>query len=93
MMRDFSAVAFGEVATEDPKDYGGSSTNNHEENPGCDSSGEVRKEEDGNSRVHQNRQYGSRDAPRHVSTPDLSGSQTSSAGPRCWSLTQVRITF
>lgn len=56
MVRDFSAVAFGEIATEDPKDYGGPGTDNHEENSGCDSSSEVRKEEDGNSRVHQNRQ-------------------------------------
>jgi hypothetical protein len=56
MVRDFSAVAFGEIATEDPKDYGGPGTDNHEENSGCDSSSEVRKEEDGNSGVHQNRQ-------------------------------------
>jgi hypothetical protein len=67
-MGDFSAVAFREVATEHSKDHSGPGTDNHEENPGCNSSCEVRKEEDSNSRVHQNRQHSSRNALRHVST-------------------------
>lgn len=76
MMRDSSAVAFGEVAAKHPKNHSSSGTDNHEKNPGCNSSREVRKEEDGNSRIHQNRQYGSRHALRHVFTPLLSGSRT-----------------
>jgi hypothetical protein len=69
MMRDSSAVAFCEVAAKYSKDHSSSGTDNHEENPGRNSSREIRKEEDNNSRVHQNRQYGSRHAPRHVFTP------------------------
>jgi hypothetical protein len=68
MMRDSSAVAFGEVAAEYSKNHSSSGTDNHEKNPGRNSSREIRKEEDNNSRVHQNRQYGSRHALRHVST-------------------------
>lgn len=76
MVRDPSAVAFCEVAAEYSKDHSSSGADNHEENPGRNSSREIRKEEDNNSRVHQNRQYGSRHAPRHVFTPYLSGSRT-----------------
>jgi hypothetical protein len=76
MMRDSSAVAFGEVAAKYPKNHSSSGTDNHEENPGRNSSSEVRKEEDSNSRIHQNRQYGSRHALRHVFTPYLSGRRT-----------------
>jgi hypothetical protein len=70
-MRDSSAVTFGEVAAKYSKDHGSPGTDNHEENPGRNSSREVGKEEDGNSRVHQNRQYGSRHAPCHVLPPVL----------------------
>src|SRR5271156_426946 len=60
MMWDLSAVAFREVTAEHPKDHSRTGTDNHEQNPGCNSSCEVRKEEDNNSRVHQNRQHCSR---------------------------------
>ncbi len=68
MVWDSSAVAFREIAPEDSKEHRRSCTDDHKGNAGGDSSCEVRKEEDSNSRVHQNRQHSSRDALRHVAT-------------------------
>jgi hypothetical protein len=62
------AVPFGEVTAQHPKEDSGPGTDDHEENPGCNSSCEVRKEKDSNPRVHQNRQHDARDAPCHAST-------------------------
>jgi hypothetical protein len=62
------AVPFSEVTAQYPEEHRRSGTDDHEEHPSCNSSSEVRKEEDSNTGVHQNRQHNPRDAPCHVST-------------------------
>jgi hypothetical protein len=68
MMGNTPAVPFSEVTAQYPEEHRRSGTDDHEEHPGCNSSCEVRKEEDSNTGVHQNRQQNPCDAPCHVST-------------------------
>jgi hypothetical protein len=62
------AVTFSEVTAQYSEEHRRSGTDDHEEHPGCNSSREVRKEEDSNTGVHQNRQQNPSDASCHVST-------------------------
>jgi hypothetical protein len=59
MMRNTRAIAFRQVATQQPADYGAPCPENHERNSCGESAREIRKQEDTNSRIHQNRQHNS----------------------------------
>jgi hypothetical protein len=58
-MWNTGAIAFGEVATQKTADYRAPDAKDHESNaahyPAC----EVRKQEESNPGIHQNRQYNS----------------------------------
>jgi hypothetical protein len=69
VVRDASAIPLSQVTTKQPADHGESSTDDHEEHASRDSAGEVGKEEDNNSGVHQYCEHNSCDAPRHVLPP------------------------
>ena len=69
VVRDASAISFGQVTTKHSADHGESSTDDHEEHAGCEPASEVGKKEDNNSGVHQDCEHNSCDASCHVLPP------------------------